>query len=182
VSHHNRVKILAYMPLPVQVTVHDGGGPNLGALSDLINAPASNVHSVLHAATAGTVDGLATVNSSSLKMLLESHVEISGGQARLFEAALIPGQGTGEEVANGVTSGGVGVQAVEQLGETAVRSRLDGKLHRAILGTSLGIIGHPGHLLPDGQEKDGVVAGDGGLACSKASKGAQKDYLNPSFK
>jgi hypothetical protein len=75
VSHNNGDKTLAYMPLPVKITVHDGRGPNLSTLSDLINAPASNVHSnvhsVLHATTAGTVDGLATVDSSSLKMLLE---------------------------------------------------------------------------------------------------------------
>jgi hypothetical protein len=177
VSHNNGDKTLAYMPLPVKITVHDGGGPNLSTLSDLINAPASNVHSVLHATTAGTVDGMATVDSSSQKMLLEPHVEICGGHARLLKAALIPEQRTGEEVANRVASGGVGVQAMEQLGEAAVRSCLDGEFHGTVLGTSLGIIGHPSHLLTDGQEKVGVDPGSGGLACSKASKEFQKTCI-----
>jgi hypothetical protein len=61
-------------------------------VANSFNTPASDVHSVLHAATAGAVDGSATVGSSSQKMLLEPHIKVCRGHARVLEAALIPGQ------------------------------------------------------------------------------------------
>lgn len=160
-------RALAYMPLPVKVAVHNGLCPDLGMLCNLIDIPASNVHSVLHAATAGAMYSLATVDPGCQKVLLEPHVEVRRGHSLLLEAALVPGQRSGEEVDNGVASGGVGVQTLMQLSEAAVRSSLDGELHWTILGTSLGIVWHPSHLLPDGQEENRVDTGCGGLACSK---------------
>jgi len=155
------------MPMPVKVTVHNGFSPDLGMLCNLIDIPASDVHSVLHAATAGVMYSLATVDPGCQQVLLESHVEVCRGHALLLEAALVPGQRTGEKVDNRVASSGVGVQAVVRLSEAAVRSSLDGELHGTILGTSLSIVWHPSHLLPNGQEKDGVDSGCGRLACSK---------------